>query len=80
MQRINIKIHGQYPECQTKNCPLTKECANHKTAGNMRTKKGMTPKMFNENGLWFCHQTDNYCFGCLYIQNKKNLQLVLGNL
>lgn len=43
-------------ECY-ESCPLSRECANHTTAGDFRSEDGMTPDL-KWNGQWLCTKED----------------------
>lgn len=42
--------------CYSQNCPLTRECANHDTAGDFRSEGGSTPKLELIGDKVICHQ------------------------
>lgn len=55
MARINFEILSNGAiDCLEKNCMLSRECANHNTAGDFRMEDGGTPRIFIRDGFLEC--------------------------
>lgn len=53
---VSVKIYGEYPACLDEECPLKQDCANHTTAGDYRTKDGLTPDLVKTDAGWQCNR------------------------
>lgn len=45
--------------CLSKDCPWTRECANHTSAGDFRSEGGFSPELYLESGEVHCKTFDN---------------------
>lgn len=59
MHKIKFeRLNGSNPiiECQEpdSSCPYTRDCANHRTAGDFRTEGGWSPDLQYFFGDWLC--------------------------
>jgi hypothetical protein len=73
---IPVEIFGlqeHTPLCRIADsqCPYTKECAQHYTAGDFRSEDGMTPDLELQNGVWHCSKTRRENNGMLFVENGK---------
>ena len=71
-----ITLLGMFPECQSKKCPLRKECANHCTAGDFRMEDGGTPELHRfpdaKGDQWECTETfTNETLGALTLKDGE---------
>jgi hypothetical protein len=53
LSAVEITLHGTYPACEA-DCPYSRDCANHTTAGDYRTEDGLTPDLHLELDGWKC--------------------------
>ena len=53
-----IKISGRSGRICEEECHLSRECANHTTAGDFRSEDGMTPDLIQRDGQWLCTKED----------------------
>jgi hypothetical protein len=51
---VPVKVHGEYPACLADDCPHHKECANHTSAGDIRSLDGDTPALIRVGSEWLC--------------------------
>jgi hypothetical protein len=51
---IPVEVHGTYPACLSEDCPHHNECANHTSAGDMRSLDGDTPALVKSGAEWLC--------------------------
>lgn len=63
-----IGINKHFPECQEQylDCRFTRDCANHRTAGDFRTEDGLTPDLSKDsNNNWMCSKCPEYNNGAI---------------
>lgn len=51
---VPVEVHRLYPACLADDCPHHKECANHTSAGDIRSLDGDTPALVTKEGKWLC--------------------------
>jgi hypothetical protein len=51
---VPVEVHHLYPACLSEDCPHHKECANHTSAGDIRSCDGDTPTLVKEGTEWLC--------------------------
>lgn len=51
---VSVLVFNEYPVCSGGKCSYTKECANHRSAGDFRTEDGSTPDLLRTNSSWKC--------------------------
>lgn len=76
---MKYTIFGQYIACKEE-CPHSKECANHDTAGDFRSEDGMTPNItLDDNDELQCDKNALQGHGAVLLiqqDNRKKLQFM----
>lgn len=51
---VPVEVYRLYPTCLSEDCPHHKECANHTSAGDIRSLDGDTPTLVKKGEEWLC--------------------------